>query len=60
LFNVLQHLFLLLGELLLKLFKLDVNDVEFFFVFYVCLSESVGELFSLGNEKFAIVLCVLI
>jgi len=60
LLDIFEHLFLLLDKLLFKLFKLDVYDVELFFIFYVGFAESICKLLSFCDKKLAVVFSVLI
>jgi hypothetical protein len=49
-----------LDELLFKLFKLNVDDVEFLFVFYVGLAEPISKLLRFCYEQLAVVLGILV
>ena len=60
LLDIFEHLLLLLDELLFKLFKLDVDDVEFLFVFYVGLAEAICKLLRFCYEQLAVVLGILV
>ena len=60
LLDIFKHLVLFQAKLLFELFKLNVDDVKLLLIFHVCLAESVRILLRFCDEKFAVVLGVLV
>lgn len=58
--DIFKHIFLFQVKLLFELFKLNVDDVKLLLIFHVCLAESVCILLRFCDEKFTVVLGVLV